>query len=218
MLRCFDPGDLPDQKLDKLEALLAQTVENVRAVAPLIAALLSIPSGQRYPPLNLTPDAQKQRTLDVIVEQLVGLVSQRPVLAVYEDVHWVDPSTLELLELVVERVQHLRVLAIITFRPEFVPSWTGRAHVSFLTLGRLARRQGESLIGAVTGGKPLPKEVLDQIVAKTDGIPLFIEELTKTLLESGLLREAGDHYALSGPLPAMAIPTTLVSAGEKIPH
>jgi predicted ATPase len=205
----FDPGDLPDKKLDKLEALLAQTVENVRAVAPLIAALLSIPSGQRYPPLNLTPDAQKQRTLDVIVEQLAGLASRRPVLAVYEDVHWVDPSTLELLELVVERVQHLRVLAIITFRPEFVPPWTGQAHVSFLTLGRLARRQGASLIDTLTGGKSLPKNVLDQIVAKTDGIPLFIEELTKTLLESSLLREASDHYALNGPLPAMAIPTTL---------
>jgi predicted ATPase len=205
----FDLGDLPDQKLDKLEALLAQTVENVRAVAPVIAALLSIPTGQRYPPLNLTPDAQKQRTLDVIVEQLVGLASQKPVLAVYEDVHWVDPSTLELLELAVERVQHLRVLAIITFRPEFVPTWTGRAHVSFLTLGRLARRQGASLIDTLTGGKSLPKKVLDQIVAKTDGIPLFIEELTKTLLESGILSEASDHYALSGPLPAMAIPTTL---------
>src|SRR5215472_55369 len=155
----FDPGDLPDQKLDKLEALLAQTVENVRAVAPVIAALLSIPTGQRYPPLNLTPDAQKQRTLDVIVEQLVGLASQRPVLAVHEDVHWVDPSTLDLLELVVERVQHLRVLTIITFRPEFVPPWTGQAHVSFLTLGRLARRQGASLIDTLTGGKPLPREV-----------------------------------------------------------
>ena len=205
----FDPGDLPDQKLDKLEALIAQAIGKVRDVSLLMAALLSIPTGQRYPPLNLTPDAQKQRTLDAIVEQLAGLASQKPVLAVYEDVHWVDPSTLELLELVVERVQHLRVLAIITFRPEFVFPWTGRAHVSFLTLGRLARRQGASLIDALTGGKPLPKEVLDQIVAKTDGIPLFLEELTKTLLESGLLREASDHYALSGPLPAMAIPTTL---------
>src|SRR5262249_8232529 len=157
----FAPGDLPDQKLDKLEALLAQAVGDVRDVSPLMAALLSIPTGQRYPPLNLTPDAQKQRTLDAIVEQLVGLASQKPVLAIYEDVHWVDPSTLELLELVVERVQHLRVLAAITFRPEFVPPWTGRAHVSFLSLGRLARRQGASLIDAVTGGKPLPKEVLD---------------------------------------------------------
>jgi predicted ATPase len=205
----FEPGDLPDQKLDKLEALLAQAVGKVGDVSPLMAELLSIPTGQRYPPLNLTPDAQKQRTLDAIMAQLVGLASQKSVLVVYEDVHWVDPSTLELLGLIVERVQHLRVLVIITFRPEFVPPWTGRAHVSFLTLGRLARRQGASLINALTGGKPLPKEVLDQIVAKTDGIPLFLEELTKTLLESGLLREASDHYALSGPLPAMAIPTTL---------
>jgi predicted ATPase len=205
----FDPGDLPDQKLDKLEALLGQAVENARAVTPLIAALLSIPTGEHYPSLNLTPDAQKQRTLEVIIEHLVGLASQKPVLAVYEDVHWIDPSTLDLLELVIERVQRLRVLAIITFRPEFVPPRTGQAHLSFLTLGRLARRQGASLIDTLTGGKPLPREVLDQIVAKTDGIPLFIEELTKTLLESGLLSEARDHYALSGPLLAMTIPTTL---------
>jgi predicted ATPase/class 3 adenylate cyclase len=205
----FERGDLPEQRLDKLEALLAQAVENARDIAPLMAALLSIPTGDRYPSLNLTSDAQKQMTLDALMAQLMGLASHQPVLAVYEDVHWVDPSTLELLELVVERVQYLRILVIITFRPEFVPPWTGRAHVSFLTLGRLARRQGSSLIKALTGGKRLPNEVSDQLVAKTDGIPLFIEELTKTLLESGLLLEASDHYALSSPLPARAIPATL---------
>jgi predicted ATPase len=130
------------------------------------------------------------------------------VLAVY-GLHWIDPSTLEFLELAVERVQRLPIMAIITFRPEFAPSWSGRTHVTSLALGRLAQRQGTSIIEAVTGGKTLPVEVAEQIVTKTDGIPLFIEELTKTLLESGFLREAGDRYVLSGPLPAMAIPTTI---------
>jgi len=205
----FQREDSPETKLGKLEALLAQSAANVDEVVSLVAALLMVPTGERYPPLNLTPEGQKQRTFDVLVDQLAGLAAKQPVLAAYEDVHWIDPSTLELLELVVERVQRLAVLVIITFRPEFVPPWTGRTHVTSLMLGRLAQRQGTSMIEAVTGGKALPAEVIDQIVTKTDGIPLFIEELTKTLLESGFLREAGDRYVLSGPLPATAIPTTL---------
>jgi predicted ATPase len=205
----LERDDPPETRLEKLEGLLAQAVENVREVAPLVAALLSLPTGGRYAPLHLTPEVQKQRTLEVLVDQLAGLASRQPVLAVYEDVHWIDPSTLDLLDLVVERVQRIRVLTIITFRPEFVPPWTGRSHVTSLVLGRLARRQGASMIEAMTGGKALPAEVVDQIVTKTDGVPLFIEELTKTLLESGLLREADDRYVLNGPLPPLAIPTTL---------
>jgi len=128
---------------------------------------------------------------------------------VYEDVHWIDPSTLELLGLIIERAHHLPVLVIITFRPEFVPPWAGYVHITSLMLGRLARRQGACLIEAVAGGKALPGEVLDQIITKADGVPLFIEELTKTLLESGLLREARDRYVLTGALPPLAIPATL---------
>ncbi len=205
----FERDDPPETRLDKLEALLAQAVKSAREVAPLVAALLSFPLSDRYPPLNLTPEAQKQRTLEVLVDQLAGLASRQPVLAIYEDVHWVDPSTLDLLDLVVERVQRLRVLIIITFRPEFVPPWTGHSHVTSLVLGRLTRRQGASMIEAVTGGKALPAEVLDQIVTKTDGVPLFIEELTKTLIESGPLQEAGDRYTLNGSLSYLAVPTTL---------
>jgi predicted ATPase len=131
------------------------------------------------------------------------------VLALYEDVHWIDPSTLELLDLVIERSQRLPVLVVITFRPEFRPPWTAQAHVTALTMSRLGRRQGADLVARVTGEKPLPAEIVEQIVARTDGVPLFVEELTKTVLESGLLADAGDRYELPGPLPPLAIPMTL---------
>jgi predicted ATPase len=130
------------------------------------------------------------------------------VLVLYEDVHWVDPSTLELLGLVIERIPQLRVLALIAFRPEFQPPWTGQAHVTMLTMSRLGRRQGADLVARVTGEKALPAEIVEQIVARTDGVPLFIEELTKTVLESNLLADAGDRYGLAGQ-PPLAIPSTL---------
>jgi predicted ATPase len=131
------------------------------------------------------------------------------VLLTYEDVHWIDPTTLELLGLAIDRVQRLPVLAIVTFRPEFTPTWAGLPHVSAVALTRLGRRDGTAMVGQMVGDKALPDEVAAQIVAKTDGVPLFVEELTKTVLESGLLADAGDRYELSGPLPAFAIPTTL---------
>ncbi len=130
-------------------------------------------------------------------------------LELYEDVHWADPSTLELLDLLVERVRALPVLVVLTYRPEFSPPWTGQSHVTALTMNRLGRRQGAAMIDRVTGGKALPAEIMDQILARTDGVPLFVEELTRTVLESGLLTDAGDHYELSGPLPPLAIPATL---------
>ena len=147
--------------------------------------------------------------MQALIDQLAGLAAQQPVLALYEDVHWIDPSTLELLDLVIERIQRLPVLVLITFRPEFQPPWTAQAHVTTLTMSRLGRRQGADLVARVTGEKPLPAEIVEQIVARTDGVPLFVEELTKTVLESGLLADAGDRYELSGPLPPLAIPTTL---------
>ena len=118
---------------------------------------------------------------------------------VFEDVHWIDPTSQELLDLLVPRLQALPVLLVITYRPEYTPPWAGQAHVTSLSLNRLGRRQGAELVAKVTGGKALPPEVLEQIVAHTDGVPLFVEELTKSVLESGLLREAGDHYTLDGP-------------------
>jgi predicted ATPase len=131
------------------------------------------------------------------------------VLALYEDVHWSDPTTLELLELVIDRVQALPILVLITCRPEFSPRWTGHAHLTMLTLSRLGRRQGTSMVERITGGKALPEEVLTQVLARTDGVPLFVEELTKAVLESGLMAEERDRYVLSGPLPPLAIPITL---------
>ena len=198
-----------DVQLARLEAVLAGARDRPHEVVPLLAALLGVPSGKGYPALNLTPEVQKRRTLQVLLDQLAALAAEQPVLALYEDVHWIDPSTLELLGLVIERARQLRVLALITFRPEFTPPWTGQAHVTSLTMGRLGRRQGADLVARVTGDKPLPAAIIEQIVARTDGVPLFVEELTKTVLESGLLTDVGDRYELSGPLPPLAIPTTL---------
>ncbi|HEX6113134.1 MAG TPA: hypothetical protein VFZ10_12545 [Geminicoccaceae bacterium] len=171
--------------------------------------MLGVRLGERYALPEMTPQRQKQRTLEVLVDQLGGLAAARPVLLTYEDVHWIDPTTQELLGLTLGRSQRLPVLAIITFRPEFQPPWTGLPHVSTLTLTRLGRRDGAAMVERVAGAKTLPAEVSAQILAKTEGVPLFVEELTKTVLESGLLTDAGEHYELSGPLPPLAIPTTL---------
>jgi class 3 adenylate cyclase/predicted ATPase len=205
----LDRGATPAAQLTRLEALLARSSARLDEVVPLLAALLGVPTGARYPALTLAPEVQKRQTFQVLVEQLAGLAAQQPVLALYEDAHWIDPSTLELLGLVIERIRRLRVLALITFRPEFQPPWSGQAHVTTLTMSRLGRRQGADLVARVTGEKPLPAEIVAQIVARTDGVPLFVEELTKTVLESGLLADAGDRFELSGPLPPLAIPTTL---------
>lgn len=205
----FERADPPEIRLEKLESLLALGSDDARAAVPLIAALLSLPLGPAYPKLDLNPRQLKRKTLEALVEQLQGLASRQPVLAVFEDAHWMDPTTLEFLDMVVQRVSRLPVLALINFRPEFVPPWTGYPHVVTVTLSRLAPRHGAAIVDKVAGGKSLPPEVLDQILVKTDGIPLFVEELTKTVIESGLLKDAGDHFELSGPLPPLAIPATL---------
>jgi class 3 adenylate cyclase/predicted ATPase len=205
----FGPDDAPEQRLDKLEILLRQATPDIMEAAPLIAAMLSIPTGTCYPPLNLTPQRQKEKTLEALVGQLAGLAAQRPVLMVFEDAHWIDPTSRELLELTVERLKGLPVLLVVTFRPEFTPPWTGAAHITSLALDRLSRELGAALVEGFTDGKPLPAEILDRILARADGIPLFVEELTKTVLEAGFLRETENGYALSGPLPPLAIPSTL---------
>jgi predicted ATPase len=171
--------------------------------------LLSIPTGDRYPALVLTPQKRKEKTLTALNTQVEGLSRQEPVLILYEDVHWSDPTTRELLDLFVDQVSRLRALVIITFRPEFSPPWVGRPHVTLLGLSRLPPRQRAEMITRVTGGKALPKEIADQIIDRTDGVPLFIEELTKSVVESGLVTEAGDRYAATGPAAPLAIPTTL---------
>ncbi|RWO75240.1 MAG: adenylate cyclase [Mesorhizobium sp.] len=205
----FDRDDNDDQKLAKLEGLLSLSTQSVPAVAPFFAAILSIPTGGRYTPLKLAPEEQMSKTLDALADQVEGLARRRPVLALFEDVHWIDPTSLELLEQLIERARSLPILLVITFRPEFKHSWIGHPHVTSLTLNRLSRKSGCAMIERLTAGKTLPTEVLQQIVAKTDGVPLFVEELTKNVLESGLLREEGGSYVLAGPLPPLAIPATL---------
>jgi predicted ATPase len=189
--------------------MLALAVADVEESAALFADLLGINSSKRYRRLELSPQLKKEKTFQALLEQLAGLAVRQPVLSLYEDVHWIDPTMLELLGRVVDRVQRIPVLAVITFRPEFIPPWKGHGHVTALSLSRLGRRQGAAMVGRVTAGKSLPAEVLEQILAKTDGVPLFVEELTKTVIESGLLRDQGDCYELAGPLPPLAIPATL---------
>jgi predicted ATPase len=201
--------ETPEAKLCKLEAALQPYPLPLVEVVPLLAALLAVPLSGSYPPLTLTPQRQKQQTLEVLLTWLLGLTEQQPVLFVVEDLHWIDPSTLEFLTLLVEQGPTARLLALLTCRPEFQPPWGLRTHLTPMALQRLPQPQVEVLIARVTGGKALPPEVVAHIVAKTDGVPLFVEELTKTVLESGLLRETAGHYALTGPVPPLAIPTTL---------
>src|SRR5262249_22968714 len=176
---------------------------------PLFASLLSLPLAVDYAPLTMSPERQKQQTLLALLTILLRIAAQQPVLFVMEDLHWVDPTTLAFLSLLVDQGPTARILTLLTFRPDFTPPWTGRAHLTQVTLNRLPRRQAAEMTGRVAHGKALPPEVVEQVVAKTDGVPLFVEELTKMVLESGLLQEREERYELTGPLPPLAIPTTL---------
>ncbi|WP_407179267.1 adenylate/guanylate cyclase domain-containing protein [Bradyrhizobium sp. STM 3562] len=201
--------DTPDQKLDKLEAMLALGTRDVAKAAPLIAALLSIPTGDRYPPLGLSPVQQRRRTFATLLDQLEGLAREQPVVILCEDLHWADATTLELFDLAVDRIRGLPILALMTFRPDFEPPWAGLANVSLLRLDRLDRSDTRALVNQVTVGRELPAEMISQIIEKTDGVPLFVEELTKMVLESGLLVQDAGRYRLDNPLPPLAIPATL---------
>ena len=205
----FRRDDTDEQRLTKLEAVLALAANDLGEAVPLLAGLLSIPTGDRYPALDLTPQKRKEKTLRALVAQVEGLAARQPVLLVVEDAHWADPTSLELFELIVERASSLPLLAIVTFRTEFVPPWVGRPQVTLISLNRLPRRLRAEMIGHVTGGKVLPQEIADQITDRTDGVPLFIEELTKSVVESGLLVEAGDRYVARFPVTPLAIPTSL---------
>jgi TOMM system kinase/cyclase fusion protein len=205
----FDREESPPQKLRKLEGFLVQYGLPLAEAVPLFAALLSLPLGTDYAPLTVSPEQQKQQTLHALLTILLRIAAQQPVLLVMEDLHWVDPSTLELLSLLVDQGPTARILALLTFRPDFRPPWTGRSHLTQVMLPRLPRRQAAEMAGRVAHGKTLPAEVMEQVVARTDGVPLFVEELTKMVLESGLLQERAGRYELTSPLPPLAIPTTL---------
>jgi class 3 adenylate cyclase/tetratricopeptide (TPR) repeat protein len=205
----FRREDTPKQRLNKLEAVLAQGTNDLNDAVPLLADLLSIPTGDRHLTLNLTPQKRKEKTLAALVTQVEGLSAREPLLMVFEDAHWSDPTSREVLDLIIDRIPNLRILVIITFRPEFMPPWLGRPHVTMLNLNRLPPRRRAEMITHVTGGKALPKGIADQIVDRTDGVPLFIEELTKSVVESGVVTVVGDHYAAAGPVTPLAIPASL---------
>jgi predicted ATPase/class 3 adenylate cyclase len=201
--------DFAPEKLSKLETALSRHGFWLPNVVPLFAALLALPPPEHYPPLTLGPQGQKHKTLEALLVWLRRETDEHPVLFIVEDLHWVDPSTLEFLSLVVDQAATMRLFALFTYRPIFRPSWAPQAHLTPLSLSRLPRHQAALMIEQVAGGRALPAEVHQQLLTKTDGVPLFVEELTKMVLESGLLRDVGDRYELIGPLPPLAIPATL---------
>jgi class 3 adenylate cyclase/tetratricopeptide (TPR) repeat protein len=205
----FARADTAEARIDKLEALVSQTGEIGTDELALFAELMGLPAGGRYPEPRLDPQEKRERTLAAFARQLEAQAARRPVLLVFEDIHWIDSTTLELLDLLVARVPSLRVLMCLTFRPEFQPPWSGQAHVTALTLSRLEQREAARLVSRIAGDKPMPADIVERIVARADGIPLFAEELTKTLLESGVLQERDGGYELESPLPRLAIPPTL---------
>ena len=204
----FARDDPPASRLEKLEVLLAHAEPPKEDVA-FLADLMSLPASERHPMPNLSPQRKKERTIEALIRQLQGLVGQKPVLVVFEDAHWIDPTSRELLDVAIERVRSLPALLIVTFRPEFQPPWTGQPQVSTVELRRLDRDDQTFLVEQIAGGKALPDEIVAQIVDRTDGVPLFVEELTKSVLESGLLREERNRYVLDRALPPFAIPTSL---------
>jgi class 3 adenylate cyclase/tetratricopeptide (TPR) repeat protein len=204
------PEDAPEARLQRLELLFCESGERLSDDAiPVIAGLLGIKSVTPRALPDMSPQQRKALLFRTFLARLDRLAARGPVLMVLEDAHWLDPTSRELFDQIVDRVQRLPVLLIVTFRPELSPPWIGFPHVTLLTLNRLPQTQVVALVNRITGGRALPAEVLGQIVARTEGVPLFTEELTKAVLESGILRDAGDRYVLTGLLPSLAIPTTL---------
>ncbi|WP_108659911.1 AAA family ATPase [Acuticoccus kandeliae] len=198
----------PLDRLAKLETHLAEMFEHVEEVAPLFAALLRLPT-DRYEPVEMGPQRRKQQTVAFLAERVARLAAKTPVVILFEDVHWIDPSTLEALQALVPRVEVLPILIVVTHRPEFSNRWAGYGHVTAHSLGRLGRGDRRMIAERVARGKALPAELLERIVVQTDGVPLFVEELTKSVIEANLLEERGDRYVLTGPLPALGLPSTL---------
>src|SRR5208282_667461 len=199
--------DTPQARLDKLDAILAQTSTS-KQDAVLFAELLSLPNDGRYPALELTPPQRRQRTMEALIAQIEALTRSSPVLMIFEDAHWVDPTSLELFGRAVDRIASLRVLLLVTFRPEFEPPWIGRPHVTALTINRLAQRDIDAMIDRVVGNKLLPASIRQDIIERTDGIPLFVEEMTKAVLEAEG-EVAARQTAAAIPSPALAVPASL---------
>jgi class 3 adenylate cyclase/predicted ATPase len=205
----FDRESSPELSLSSLEATLAGTTGRAEQVTPIFATLLSIPTGDRHRPVDRSPRQQKDVTVEELVNHLVGLARNEPVVMVFEDAHWIDPTSREVLDSLVDQVQDTSILIIITCRSEFQPSWNSHSHITTLTLNRLSRHLRTALVERVAGAKALPQEVVEAIIAKSDGVPLFVEELTKAVLESNLLSEKNGRYVFVAPLRQLAIPATL---------
>jgi predicted ATPase len=202
--------DTPDEKLHKLETVLIQTHLDVEKAVPLFTPLLALPlPDDRYPTLSLSSQRQRQQTMEALVTIFLEAAAQHPVVLIVEDLHWIDPSTLEFLDLFIDQVPTAQILTLLTCRLTFQPPWSSRSYLTQMTLSRLSHNQIERMTEQVAGGKSLPAEVLQQIVEKTDGVPLFVEEMTKAVLESGVLKETDGHYKLVAPLTSLTIPATL---------
>ena len=199
--------DTAQVKLDKLDAMLAQSFTPPQDAA-LFAEMLSLPNDGRYPTLDLAPEQRRQRTMEALIAQTEALTGQSPVLMIFEDTHWIDPTSLEALGRAVDRIKTLGMLLIVTYRPEFEPPWIGRPHVTALILNRLAEREISAMIDGVVGNKLLPTSIRKDIIERTDGIPLFAEEMTKAVLEAGS-EGAAQHTAATVPSPALAVPASL---------
>jgi class 3 adenylate cyclase/predicted ATPase len=206
----FETHETPDAKLAKLEQALSQYRLPLKESVPLFAPLLSLSIPEsRYAPLNLSPQRQRQKTLETIITILLELAEHQPILFIVEDLHWTDPTTLELLHLLIDQIPTVSILVLLTCRPHFQPAWHHRSYLTESTVNRLSHAQVEQIVTGMTGGKILPQEVLQQIIAKTDGVPLFVEEMTKAILESGQLKAVDEHYELIGSLSTLVIPATL---------
>jgi class 3 adenylate cyclase len=206
----WQQDDTQEEKLERLERQLSQYHLPLEETVPLFATLLSLPLPEdRYPSLQWTPQRQRQKTLETIVAILLELAEREPVLFILEDLHWTDPTTLEFLGLLVEQVPAAAIYTLLTCRPHFQPAWHHRSYLTEITVNRLSRNQIEQIAIQVAGGKKLPAQVLTQIMEKTDGVPLFVEELTKAILESGQLTAVEGHDALTGSLSTVDIPATL---------
>ena len=199
--------DTLQAKLDKLDSVLAKTSTSIEHAA-LFAEMLSLPNDGRYPALELTPQQRRQRTLQALISQMEAITRASPVLMIFEDAHWTDPTSLEAFGRVVDRIETLRVLLIVTFRPEFDPPWIGRPHVTALTINRLGQREVGTMIDRVVGNKLLPASVRHDIIERTDGIPLFVEEMTKAVLEAES-EGAAERAVAAVPSPALAVPASL---------
>jgi predicted ATPase len=201
--------DTPDRKLDRLEVFLNEFGARSVHDTALIAALLGIDGAHRYGPLKLTPQQQRQGTFNALTGLLVDIARTRPLLWTIEDAQWIDPTTLEVIDLCLERTASLPALILVSARPEADHAFGNRPSVTRLPLFRLGRTQIAAMVRGLTRGKALPEALLNEIAAKSDGVPLFIEELTKTVLESGVLHETRDGFVVDDPLPSLAIPASL---------